>query len=133
MIDVPAFVKTILELGADGTALEGVSIRVGRLEPADEPPVGLLETAGAIHDETLPAYLPFRVSMTWYAATPWGADQLYGAATDLLHRAGPLVIDGIGLWRAFDETGPSPRDDANTNWSATFGVVALYMPDVALT
>ena len=132
MIDVIGFVKTFLEQRANYTVLDGIPIRGGRLEREDVPPALLLEPAGALRHESLPAYLPFRVALTAYGRTDREASEVYATATGLLHRAGKVVIDGVAMWDAFDETGPSPRDDASTSWPATYGVVALYMPDVAI-
>lgn len=131
--DPTLFVKTLLDTDAEDTDIEGVAIRIGRLENADVPPVILLEDAGWLRDAGLGVFLPARISITAYGRTEAEASSLLRAATDLLHRSGPRVIDGIGMWRAFDETGPQPRDDPDTHWPARFSVTALYMPDVALT
>lgn len=126
------FAQAFLQARATGTALEGVAVRVGRAEDSDQPPFLLLEQAGEIHDRGLPAYLPARVSVTAFGLDEDQAILLYRAASDLFHRVGPVVIDGVGMWKAFDETGPQPREETNTNWSARYGVIAIYMADVRL-
>jgi hypothetical protein len=35
----------------------------------------------------------------------------------------------IGLWRAYDETGPQPSTDPDTSWPTSFGIFDLYMTD----
>ena len=130
--DPVLFAQTILLADASGTEIEGLEIRIGRLENQDEPPVLLLEDAGWLRSDALPAFLPARVSITAYGRSESEASLLLRAATDILHRAGPRIIAGIGLWKAYDETGPQPRDDPDTRWPARFTVAALYMPDVAL-
>lgn len=131
--DPVAFLMALLAADANGTEIEDVPIRAGRLENADAPPVLLLEASGWLRHDQLPTLLPARVSVTAYGRTEAEADTLLRAATDIFHRQGPRVIDGVGMWRAFDETGPQPRDEPDTRWPARFSVAALYMPDVALS
>jgi hypothetical protein len=130
--DPVLFAQTIILADAAGTDVDGIDVRIGRLENTDVPPVILLEDAGWIRSDSLPAFLPARVSVTAYGRSESEASLLLRAAMDILHRAGPRVIDGIGLWRAYDETGPQSRDDPDTRWPARFTVAALFMPDVAL-
>lgn len=128
------FVQALLISLQSGTAIEDVAIRVGRLESEDVPPVMLLESAGELRHTSVSAFLPARVSFTTYGRTEDEALLLYRATANLLHRRGPTLLDdGVGMWRAFDETGPQPREDPDTTWSARFGVMAIYMPDVALS
>lgn len=127
------FAQSVLQADAAGTEIEGVAIRIGRLENTDVAPVILLEDAGWLRDATLPVFLPARISVSAYGNTEWEAMLLLRTATDILHRLTNRVIDGVGCWKVFDETGPQPRDDPNTRWPARFTVVALYMPDVALS
>lgn len=127
------FLQAWLGQLAPMTAIAGVPVRVSRLEDTDKPPAILLENAGELHDRGLPAFLPARVSFTTYGETEDDAMVLYRTVSNLLHRRGPVRIGDVGMWRAFDETGPQPREDPNTNWPAKFGVIDLYMPDRALT
>ena len=130
--DPIAFLLALLETDAPGTDLEDVPIRVGRIENDDLPPVVLLEDAGWIGDRYLPVLTPARVSITAYGRSESEASSLLLAARTIYHGQGPRVIDGTGMWKAFDETGPQPRDDPDTHWSARFVVAAIYMPSVVL-
>lgn len=110
----------------------GPAVRGGRLEPGDEPPVILLEEAGALRSPTVGIYMPFRVMVTVFGPTDREASDLYRTVTDVMHRRGPEIVDGVGLWRCYDETGPQPRDDPDTRWPARFGILALYLADQTL-
>jgi hypothetical protein len=127
------FVQALLYQLRPNTAIGDVEIRVGRLEREDVPPVILLENAGELSDRSLPAFLPARVSFTTYGRSEDEAILIYRVVHNLLHRRGPTRIENVAMWRAFDETGPQVREDPNTNWTARFGVMGIYMPDVALT
>jgi hypothetical protein len=126
--DVIAFLRDLLI--SEGV---GVEVRGGRGEPDDVPPFIVLEEAGALRDKSLPAYLPFRVGMTCFGLTEREASELYRTTTDILHRLGPLIENGVGMLRAYDETGPQPRDQAETRWPARYGVIGLYMVDTLLS
>lgn len=130
--DPTLFARTVLLADASGTEIDGLDVRIGRLENTDTAPVLLLEDAGWIRHDILPTFLPARVSLTAFGRTEAEASLLLRAATDILHRAGPRVIDGVGMWKALDETGPQPRDEPEARWPARFTVMALYMPDVTL-
>ena len=135
--DVTAFLRSLLLDEASGTPIEDVAIRCDRLEPGDDPdsaPVLLLEEAGAIRDPAVPVYRPFRVMVTAYGRTEKVAGDILRSTTDILHGIGPLVdADGVGLWNAFDETGPQPRQDPETRWPARFCIMDLYMADTLVT
>lgn len=126
------FAQAFLQQFAPDTAIENVPVRVMRLEQDDMPPALLLEPAGEVHERSLPVFLPARVAVVAYALSADAALLLYRTASDLFHRTGPVLIDGIGLFKAFDETGPQPRDEPNTTWHGVFGVIALYMADQAI-
>lgn len=116
-----------------GTAAADIEARVGRLEDSDVPPVILLENAGELSLDTLPVFLPARVSFTTFGRTEDEAILIYRVVHNMFHRRGPSRIEDVAMWKALDETGPQPREDPNTNWNARFGVMALYMPDKKLT
>lgn len=126
------FIQALVASLKAGTAIEDIEFRVGRLEREDAPPVALLESAGELRLTAVSAYLPARVQLTTYGRTEDEALLLYRTTANLLHRRGPVVLDGVGAWRIFDETGPQPREDPDTNWSARTGTLDVYMPDVAL-
>mgnify|MGYP001216041185 CR=1 FL=1 len=134
--DVIAFLRALLLELAEGTDIEDVPVRGDRLEPGDNPdtvPVILLEDAGALRGRGVPAYLPYRVMVTAFGRTEKQAADVLRTTTDLLHDYGPLVDDDrVGLWKAFDETGPQPRQEPDTRWAARFSVFALYIPDAVL-
>lgn len=127
--DVIGYVRTVLLENLAVSDVPSPEVRGGRLEPGDEPPVILLEEAGALRDPSLPIYAPFRVSVTAYGRTDREASDLYGAVMEVMHRRGPEVVGDVGLWRAYDETGPQPRDDAGTRWPARFGILGLVVAD----
>jgi hypothetical protein len=124
--DVIAFLRDIL------VDVVAVPVRGGRAEPDDAPPFILIEEAGALHDMSLPAYLPFRVAMTCFGSTEREASELWRTTTDTLHRLGPLIEGGVGMLRAYDETGPQPRDQGETRWPARYGIIGLYLVDTNL-
>lgn len=133
--DVIAFAIALLE-DAGTEELEGVVFRGGKFEPEDDPrvnPIAVLEEAGWIRERGIGLYSPFRMGVTTYAVDERTAAAVYRAVTDYLHRLGPVVRDGVGLHRAYDETGPSPVADPQTRWSARFGVVDMYVADQVLT
>ena len=129
--DPLAFARDLLLELVPGTALATVPIRADCLEEGDEPPVILLRDAGALRHRGLPAFHPARVDVVCYGETPEQAASLFRGVSDLLHRAGPLKRDGVALWKAYDETGPSPSVDPDTRWPLAFGVVALHLADEA--
>jgi hypothetical protein len=130
--DVIEFVRTWLEGEAGGTSLEGTRIIAYELAGHDEPPCVLLEDAGFLRDRGVPAYLPFRLSVTAFGRTETEAAALYRSVTNLLHDAKNVLVAGVGFWGAFDETGSQPRNDPGSKWPARFGITAIYMPDRAI-
>lgn len=131
--DVPAFMLAWLATLMPSSPIAGVAVDVGRLDPQADPstaPRILIEEAGALHHPMAPAYLPFRLSVTVYGRTENQAATILRQFVDLVSRAGPVVLGGVGLWKALDETGPQPRRDPDTTWPARFSVLALYMADV---
>jgi hypothetical protein len=129
--DVLTFVRDWLRAQSAGTDLASVAILTYEDEGRHTPPFALLEEAGFLRHPEVPAYLPFRLSVTIYARTNREASSLYRTLTDLLHGAvNVLADDGVGFWSAQDETGPQPGPEGG--WPTRTGVVALYMPDRAL-
>ncbi len=131
--DVIEFMRVWLDDQKAGTTLDHTLIRAYEAAGHDEPPFLLLEDAGAVRDRGVPAYLPFRMSLTAFGRTEAEAAALYRSATNLLHDAKNVLVAGFGFWGAFDETGPQPRRDSESRWPARFGIVDLYMPDRAIT
>jgi hypothetical protein len=120
---------------ANSDALAGAAFRGGAMEPDDDPRLNLvvvLEEAGWIRERGIGLYSPFRLGVTTFGVDERTASAGYRAVTDVFHRAGPVVRDGVGLYRAYDETGPSPVADPATRWSGRFGVVAMYCADEVL-
>lgn len=130
--DVVEFVKTWLDAQKPGTTLADTRIQAYDAQGFDEPPFVLLEDAGWLRDRGVPAYLPFRLSVTAFGRTQTEAAALYRSVTNLLHNARNVLLDGVGFWGAFDESGSQPRQDPESRWPARFGVTDIYMPDRAL-
>ena len=129
--DVLTFVRDWLRGESVGTDLAGVAMLTYDDEGRHAPPFVLLEEAGFLRHPEVPAYLPFRLSVTVYARTNREANSLYRTLTDLLHGATNILADdGVGMWLAQDETGPQPGPEGR--WPARMGVFALYMPDRAI-
>lgn len=131
--DVPEFMRVWLDAQKAGTSLAGTLIRAYELTGHDEPPCVLLEDSGWVRDRGLPAYTPFRLSLTTLGRTDKEAATLFRSVTNLMHDAKNVLVNGFGFWGAFDETGPQPRQAPETRWPARFGIVAIYMPDRAIT
>jgi hypothetical protein len=130
--DVPQFVADWLDSVKAGTRLADTRIHAYETPPHDSPPFVVLDDAGALRDRGVPAYLPYRLSLTATARTETEAAALYRAVTGILHDAKNVLVGDVGFWGAFDETGPQPRNDPGTRWPARFGIVDIYMPDRSL-
>lgn len=131
--DVVEYMRTWLETASTGTDLAGTRILAYEGQGYDTPPFILLEDAGWLRDRGVPAYLPFRLSLTAFGRTRTEAAALYRSATNLIHDAkNQLGSDGVGFWGAFDETGAQPREGPESKWPARFGIIAIYMPDRAI-
>lgn len=131
-IDPVAFVIGYLAANG-GSALAGVPIRGGSLEPTDEPPAVVLMEAGEIHSRTLP-WTSVRVQIRAFGPLgpqgPRVASALYRTVSDLLHGKGPITTaDGQRIARIFDETGPQPTVEPTTRWPEVFGIVDIEMAD----
>ena len=96
--DVPVFVRDWLDSAKVGTSLEPYLIRAYERLGHDSPPYVLLEDAGAIRDRGVPAYLPFRLSVTAFGRTETEAAALYRSVTNLLHDAKNVLVAGVGFW-----------------------------------
>ena len=125
--DVIEFMRTML------ASQMACPVRGGRAEPSDVPPFIVIEEAGSLRSMYLPVYLPFRIGMTCFGKTEREASELWRTTTDILHGLGPLIEDGVGMYGAYDETGPQPRDQAETRWPARYGVIGVYLLDMTLT
>jgi hypothetical protein len=131
-VDPLGFLLSYLTEQAPGTALEGVAIRGGDLQPGDEPPVLLLEEAGFIRDRSLPwqaARIQARAIGPLGPAGPRIASELFRAASGIVHGKGPLTRSGTAVAKMFEETGPQPVTNSDTKWPETFGVFVLEMAD----
>ena len=131
-VDPLGFLLAYLSENVTGTALEGVAIRGGDLQPGDEPPVVLLEEAGSLHDRSLPwqaARIQVRAFGPLGPAGPRIASELYRAASGIVHGVGPLQRDGTAVGRMFEEQGPQPAEDPDTRWPEVFGIIDMEMAD----
>ena len=134
--DVLDFLKDlIVEFGAT-TDIAGITVRRGRLAAADDPmtaPVILLEEAGSLEATTYRVYLPFRVEITVLAQTEGEASRLLRALMRILTGLTNVIRSGVALGCVLDETGPQPRQDADTDWPGRSTIAGLYMPSVLLS
>ena len=130
---VAAFRDALLEL-APATALANVAVRTNDRHDDDAPPFVVVSEGGAIHHRTGPAYVPARVNLSAWGIDADQAVELYLTAAQLLHRLGPLVRNGIGIFKIFEETGlQQPFEDPDTGWWRAFGVFDLVMVDRIVT
>ena len=134
--DVLTFLQgLILEL-APGTAFDGVDVRRARLAASDDPTenaVILLEEAGALELPTYRAYSPFRVDIAVLAPTEGDASRILTPLIRTLTSLTNVIRSGVALGCVLDETGPQPRQDADTDWPGRSTIVGLYMPSVLLS
>lgn len=124
--------ELILELVAGlppGSALEGVAVDGYKLEGGGIPPRIVLKAGGDVHERGVGMLNPARVKATCYGSSAREAELMYRALVALLHQAGPLIRDGVGLFKAYDETGPQALTDPETRWDAAFGVIDLHLAD----
>ena len=125
---VAAFREALLAM-APTTALAGIPVTT-KSQVGESPPFIRLSEGGAIRHRTGPAYKPARVNFSAWALDEGQAVELYLTASQLLHRAGPVVRNGAGIFRIFDETGlQQPFEDPDTGWWRAFGVFDLVMVD----
>jgi len=125
---VAAFREALLAL-APGTALADVPVR-SKQQQGEAPPFIRLSEGGAIRHRTGPAYKPARVNFSAWALDEGQAVELYLTASQLLHRHGPVVRNGAGIFRIYDEMGlQQPFEDPDTGWWRAFGVFDLVMVD----
>lgn len=130
---VAAFRDALLAL-APATAIAGVVIRTNKRHEGDSPPYFVVNEAGDIQHRTAPVYSPARVNLTAWALDADQAVDLYRTASQLVHRYGPLIRDGVGIFRIFAETGlQQPFEDPDTGWWRAFGVFDLAMVDRIVT
>ncbi len=129
---VAAFRDALLAL-APGTAIAAVPVRTKRLE-GEPPPFIHVGEGGAIHHRTGPVYNPARVNLSAWALDEDQSVEMYLTAAQLLHRLGPLIRNGIGIFKIFEETGlQQPFEDPDTGWWRAFGVFDLVMVDRIVT
>ena len=131
--DPVAVLRAILLARLEATGQTAVTV-VGNVRSAGvEPPFYVLSEAGALRARGPGAYSPARVGLSAWAATEDAAAAAYRLASDLLHRQGPLVVDGAGVWKIFDETGlQRPLPDPDSDWWSASGVFDLVMTDRAV-
>jgi hypothetical protein len=128
--DPVALLRAILLERLDRTSQAIVPV-IGNVRDADtEPPFYVASEAGSIHERSAPVLNPARVGLSAWALTEDAAAAAYRLAIDLLHRQGPLLIDGWGIWKVFNETGlQRPLRDPDSSWWLATGVFDLYMTD----
>ena len=130
---VAAFRDALLAL-APWTAIAGVVIRTNKRHDGDSPPYFVASDGWALQHRTAPVFNPARVN---FSAWGFDADQavdLYLTASQLVHRTGPVIRNGAGIFRIFAETGlQQPFEDPDTGWWRAFGVFDLVMVDRIVT
>jgi hypothetical protein len=134
--DVLDFLKDLIVEFGTGTGIAGLSVRRGRLASSDDPmteAVILLEEAGSLEAVTYRVYLPFRVEITVLAATEGEASRLLRILMRILTGLTNVIRSGVALGCVLDETGPQPRQDADTDWPGRSTIAGLYMPSVLLS
>ena len=133
VVDSVAFCRAHLAALAAGTQIEAVPVRASVREDGDEPPFFVMAEGGELAHPTLPLLQPARVELTSWGLTEGQAVTNWRVARALLHRSGPVVIDGVGMFKAFDETGlQRPFQDPDTEWWRAFGVFDLHLVDRVL-
>lgn len=126
---VAAFRDALLAL-APATAIDGVPVRTNERHAGDVPPYFVLAEGGDIQHRTAPVYNPARVNLSAWALDADQAVDLYRTASQLVHRTGPFIRNGAGVFRIFAETGlQQPFEDPDTGWWRAFGVFDLVMVD----
>ena len=133
-VDPLAAFRDALVALAPTTALAGIALRTNAMHAGDVPPFVVIAEGGAIRHRTGPAYAPARVNFSAWGIDADQAVELYLTASQLLHRYGPVVRSGAGIFRIFDETGlQQPFEDPDTGWWRAFGVFDLVMVDRPVT
>ncbi len=128
-----AFRDALLAL-APATVLASVPVRTNKFHDGDVPPFVVVSEGGAIHHRTGPAYAPARVNLSAFGLDADQAVELYLTAAQLLHRFGPVIRNGAGIFRIFEETGlQQPFEDPGTGWWRAFGAFDLVMVDRIVT
>ena len=131
-VDTVASLRDVLLDRIPGSSIEAVGVRTKRQE-GEPPPFILLVEGGAIRLPSVPLYAPARVDLEAWGLDEEQAVEIYLTAAQLLHRLGPLVINGVGIFRIFEETGlQHPFVDPDTGWWRAFGVFDLMMVDQIL-
>jgi hypothetical protein len=132
LVDSVAAFRDVLIDRIPGSSIEAVPVRTQHKE-GEAPPFILLAEGGSIRHPSVPLYAPARVSLEAWALDEDAAVEMYLAAAQLLHRLGPLVKNGVGIFRIFEETGlQQPFEDPDTGWWRAFGVFDLTMVDQIL-
>jgi hypothetical protein len=126
---VAAFRDALLAL-APATAIAGVDVRTNKRHGGDSPPYFIVSEGGDIQHRTAAVYNPARVNVSAYGLNADQAVDLFRTASQLVHRTGPLIRNGVGIFRIFAETGlQQPLEDPDTGWWRAFGVFDLVMVD----
>jgi hypothetical protein len=126
---VAAFRDALLAL-APATAIAGVAVRTNQRHDGDVPPYFVVSEGGDLQHRTAAVYNPARVNVSAYGLDADQAVDLFRTASQLVHRTGPLIRNGVGIFRIFAETGlQQPLEDPDTGWWRAFGVFDLVMVD----
>ena len=131
-VDTVAALRDVLLDRMAGSSIEAVPVRTKHKE-GETPPFILLGEGGSIRLPSVPLYAPARVQLESWGLDEDQAVEIYLTAAQLLHRLGPVVINGVGIFRIFEETGLQPPFvDPDTGWWRAFGVFDLTMVDQIL-
>ena len=131
-VDTVAAARDVLLSRIPGSSIEAVPVRTQH-EQGEAPPFILVAEGGAIRLPSVPLYAPARANLEAWGLDEDQAVEIYLTAAQLLHRLGPLVINGVGIFRIFEETGlQQPFLDPDTGWWRAFGVFDLTMVDQIL-
>jgi hypothetical protein len=129
-VDSLASFRDVLLERVVGTALADVAVRTNARRPDDMPPFIVVSEGGSLHHRTGPVYNPARINFSAWALDADQAVEMYLTAAQLLHRLGPVIVNGAGIFRIFEETGlQQPFEDPDTSWWRAFGVFDLVMVD----
>ena len=128
-VDPLASFRDVLLVRIPGSSIEAIPVRTQHKE-GEAPPFFLASEGGALRHRSVPLYAPARINLEAWALDEDQAVTMYLAAAQLLHRFGPIVINGVVVFQIFEETGlQQPFQDPDTTWWRAFGVFDLTMAD----
>jgi len=128
--DPVAVLRAVLLARMEVTAQAIVPVVANVREAGGTPPFYVLTEAGALRARSTGVLSPARVGLAAWALTEDAAAAAYRLASDLLHRVGPVTVDGCGVWRIYDETGlQGALPDPDSSWWRASGVFDLVMTD----